>query len=250
MELLHGKLLGFVLILSRLGAFFFTAPIFSWQVMTPQLKVAVVVVLSLFFSALVPCSYNTEDPGLIQITILIAEEIIYGLCLGLTAYFLFAVVQQAGHIIERQMGLTMANILDPFSGEQGAPIGMLLEILFILLIFCTDSYHILINIMARSFDKYPLGSPPGIASLTESILVSSSYLLLLALQMSAPILAAFLLLMVVLAFMARVAPETNVLFLSLPLRVGMGLLITGFFIPFLSDYVQQFTKWVIRLLPT
>jgi len=72
---------------------------------------------------------------------------------------------------------------------------------------------------------------------------------LLALQMSAPMLAAFLLLMIVLAFMARVAPEANVLFLSLPLRVGMGLLMIGFFIPYLKDYLDQMTEWLNRLLP-
>ena len=74
-------------------------------------------------------------------------------------------------------------------------------------------------------------------------------MLLLALQMSSPLLAAFMLLMVVLAFMARVAPETNVLFLSFPLRIGLGLLILGFFIPYLNEYLRQFANWLGRLLP-
>ena len=47
----------------------------------------------------------------------------------------------------------------------------------------------------------------------------------------------------------RVAPETNVLFLSLPLRVGLGLLIVGFFIPYLNEYLSQFAAWLNKLLP-
>ncbi len=147
------------------------------------------------------------------------------------------------------MGLTMAQVLDPFSGEESDPLSMLLEILFILLLFSSNSHHLLLQIMARSFDHYPLGFPPGIGALTESILLAGSHMFLLALQMAAPMLAAFLLLMVVLAFMARVAPETNVLFLSLPLRVGLGLLMISFFIPYLNDYLDQMARWLNRLLP-
>lgn len=249
MELISGKLFGFILILTRLGAFFATAPVFSWQVLSVQIKAAIAIVLSLFFSALMPSSYAAEDLTILQGTLLIAQEAVYGLCLGMVTYCLFAVVQQAGRFVERQMGLNMANILDPFSGEQGQPLGMLLEILFILLLFTTDSHHLLLQIMARSFDRYPLGSPPEIGPLAESIITASSYMFLLALQMAAPMLAAFLLLMVVLAFMARVAPETNVLFLSLPLRVGLGLLIVGFFIPYLNEYLSQFAAWLNKLLP-
>ncbi len=248
MELVSGKLFGFILILTRLGAFFATVPVFSWQVLSVQTRTAIAIVLSLFFSALVPNSFTGELPLLYGI-LLLAQEAVYGLCLGLVAYCLFTVVQQAGRFSERQMGLTMANILDPFSGEQGQPLGMLLEILFILLLFSTDGHHLLLKILSRSFDRYPLGSIPEIGLLTESVILAGSHMFLLALQMAAPILAAFLLLMVVLAFMAKVAPETNVLFLSLPLRVGMGLLLVGFFIPYLNAYLQQFAAWLNKLLP-
>jgi len=67
--------------------------------------------------------------------------------------------------------------------------------------------------------------------------------------MSAPILAAFLLLMVVLAILARIAPETNVLFLSLPIRVGLGLLMVGIFLPFVNNFIKEFAQWMDKLIP-
>ena len=73
--------------------------------------------------------------------------------------------------------------------------------------------------------------------------------MMLALQMAAPMLAAFLLLMVVLAFMARMAPEANILFLSMPLRCAVGLIMIGVFIPFLANFISAFTGWIDRLLP-
>jgi flagellar biosynthetic protein FliR len=64
--------------------------------------------------------------------LLIINEGTYGLALGLTAAVLFASVRFAGRIIERQMGLAMAEVLDPLTGERSQPLGSLLEMMFIL----------------------------------------------------------------------------------------------------------------------
>lgn len=248
MDLFSPNLFGFFLVLTRLGAFFATAPVFSWEVLSIQMKISIAVVLSLFFSILVPPPF-AANPSLLEAVLLLGEETLYGLAMGIAAYCLFTVVQMAGQYIEQQMGLSMAEVLDPFSGQEGHPLGLMLEILFILLLFSSNSHLLLLQILSRSFEHYPPTAVPNLGILTECIVQAGSAMLLLALQMAAPLLAAFMLLMVVLAFMARVAPETNVLFLSFPLRIGMGLLIIGFFIPYLNEYLRQFANWLGRLLP-
>ncbi len=249
MEFLAGKMLGFILILTRVGAFFSSSPLFSWKAIPVRTKVIMALLVSAFFAAITPCQFTSENITLIETTLLIANEFLYGLAMGLVAYCLFAVVRASGQIISRQMGLTMAKVLDPFSGEQGQPLGMLLEIIFILLLFATSSHHLLIQVLSRSFQTFQPGLTPDVSVLVESVLTASSSLLMLALQMAAPLLAAFLLLMVVLAFMARVAPEANLLFLSMPLRVGMGMIMLTVFIPFLTNYIGTFTTWLGRLMP-
>lgn len=205
--------------------------------------------LSAFFAAITPCQFTSENRVLIEVVLLIANEFLYGLAMGLVAYCLFAVVRTAGQIIAGQMGLMMANVLDPFSGEQSQSLGMILEIIFILLLFATNSHHLLIQVLSRSFQALGPGLTPDVGVLVESVLKASSTLLMLALQMSAPLLAAFLILMVVMGFMARVAPEANILFLSMPLRVGLGLIMLAVFIPFLTNFITTFTTWLNRLLP-
>ncbi|MHC5158296.1 MAG: flagellar biosynthetic protein FliR [Planctomycetota bacterium] len=249
MEFLAGKMLGFVLILTRIGAFFSSSPLFSWKAIPVRSKVIMALLISAFFAAITPCQFTSENMALIEVILLIANEFLYGLAMGLVAYCLFAVVRVSGQIIARQMGLTMANILDPFSGEQSLTLGMLLEIVFILLLFATGSHHLLIQVLSRSFQVFEPGLTPQAGTLVESVLKASSCLLMLSLQMSAPLLAAFLLLMVVLAFMARVAPEANILFLSMPIRVGLGMVMLAVFIPFLSNFITTFTTWLNRLIP-
>ncbi|HOQ03816.1 MAG TPA: flagellar biosynthetic protein FliR [Anaerohalosphaeraceae bacterium] len=248
MDLFGGRLYGFFLILTRLGAFFAAAPIFSWDVLSVQLKIAAAILLSLFFTVLTPPPL-LNNPAPIEMVLLLGQEVFYGLAMGIAAYCLFSVIHMAGQYIEQEMGLSIAQVFDPFSGEEGHPLGLLLEILFILLLFSTNSHFLLLEVLSRSLERFPPTSTPHIGALMESILRSGSAMFLLALQLAAPILAAFMLLLVVLAFMARIAPESNVLFLSFPLRIGIGLLIIGFFIPYLNEYIQQFAQWLNRLLP-
>ena len=249
MALMIEKLLGFMMVLTRLSAFFLVIPVFGWKSIPVRIKVAMTVLLTIFFSMTTPVSVNAGQISSAKAVLLIANEATYGLALGLIATFVFAAVKLSGRIIERQMGLAMAQILDPLTGERAQPLGSLLEMIFIMLFLSANGHHLFLLIISRSYDSFPAGSIPTIPVLTEGIIQAGSTMLLHGLKLAAPILAAFLLLMVVLAVLARMVPEMNVLFVSLPLRVGLGLLMVAIFMPFISSFVGEFAKLMEKLLP-
>jgi len=74
-------------------------------------------------------------------------------------------------------------------------------------------------------------------------------MLMAGLKLAAPLLAASLLLMVVLAVLARLVPEMDILFISLPMRVGLGLLMVAAFLPFISMFVAEFAELMGKLAP-
>jgi flagellar biosynthetic protein FliR len=178
-----------------------------------------------------------------------ANEATYGLALGLVAAFLFAAVRFSGRIVERQMGLAMAEILDPLTGERTQPLGSMLEMIFVLLFLSANGHHLLLSVVSRSYEAFPAGSSPTIPVLATGIINAGSTMLTAGLKLAAPILAAFLLLMVVLAVLARILPEMNILFISLPLRVGLGLLMMAIFLPFTYSFVSEFATLMGKLLP-
>ncbi len=249
MELLAGKILGFMLVLTRVGAFLAISPVFSWETIPQKIKIAMAIFIAVFISSMTNCPYTSENTSIMQMVLLMANEVIYGLALGYVAVMIFSAIKLGARIVERQMGLAMANILDPLSGEGGQPIGLLMEMIFILLFLSVNGHHLFLMTISDSYRNFPIGSIPAIGQLTESIIVASSTLFLLGLKISAPILASFLLMMVVLAVLARIAPETNILFLSLPLRVGLGLLMVGIFLPFINNFIKEFSQWMDKLLP-
>ncbi|MFC1605070.1 flagellar biosynthetic protein FliR [Planctomycetota bacterium] len=246
MALMIEKLLGFV---TRISAFFMVLPVFGWKSIPARIKIAMTVLLTIFFSTITPISVKAGQISSTEAILLMANEATYGLALGLVATFVFAAVKFSGRIIERQMGLAMAQILDPLTGERAQPLGSLLEMIFIMLFLSANGHHLFLIIISRSYESFPAGSIPTIPVMAGGIINAGSTMLLHGLKLAAPILAAFLLLMVVLAVLARMVPEMNVLFISLPLRVGLGLLMVAIFLPFISSFVGEFAKLMGKLLP-
>ncbi len=249
MAMMIEKLLGFVLILTRISAFFLVLPVFGWTTIPVRVKAAMALLISIFFAIIIPMPIDSTQVSTTEAVLQITYEATYGLALGLIAAILFSVVKLSGQIIEREMGLTMAEILDPLTGENTLPVGSLMEMIFILLFLSANGHHLFMLIIARSYETFPAGTIPTIPVLTGGILKAGSIMLIAALKLAAPLMAAFLLLLVILAVLARILPEMDILFISLPLRVGLGLLMLGIFVPFVYSFVSEFADLMGKLLP-
>ena len=249
MDFMIAKLFGFVMVATRISTFFLLAPVFSWKAVPVRVKVATTVFISIFFTMISPSAVKATDISPMRAVLFLANEATYGLALGFVAAVLFSAVKLAGRIIERQMGMAMAEVMDPLSGERSQPLGSLIEMIFVLIFLAANGHHMLLIILNKSYEAFPAGQIPSVASLAGGAVEASSMMLSAALRISAPILAAFIILMVTLAILARVVPEMNILFISFPLRVGMGLLMVAAFFPLIAGYLDELTKLMSRLIP-
>jgi len=250
MDYVISKLLGFAMVLTRTSVFFITGPVFSWQSIPSTVKIAMTVLVSIFFCMVCPVGIDANRVSTVEAVLYLCNEALYGLALGLVAILIFSAVKFAGQIVEREMGLAMAEILDPMTGEMAQPLGMFLEMVFILLLLSANGHHLLLLVLSRSYEAFPAGRIPTISALANAVLEAGATLLMAGLRLAAPILGAFLLLNVVLAVLARVAQEMNILLISLSMRVALGfLVVVVLFIPFLNGFVGEFAEWMGKLLP-
>jgi len=104
MELLAGKMLGFVLVLTRIGAFFASSPVFSWEAIPIKIKLTLAILSAIFFSSLTSCPVSGEDITGAAVGLMIANEAVYGLALGFVATLIFATVKLSARIIEKADG--------------------------------------------------------------------------------------------------------------------------------------------------
>jgi flagellar biosynthetic protein FliR len=242
------RMAAFVLLLARIAAFVMVLPILGSTTVPVRVRVGTALVLTLAFAAAMPPTVPAAGGQWLGMSLAMVRETLTGVALGLAVGIVFVAAGQAGRIMRRQMGLAIAEVYDPLTGEQGAPLGALLQMAFVLLFLAAGGHLLLLGLIDRSFAAFPVGTGPTAEAMMRGVLEAGSLMLEFALTLAAPILAAFLLLAIVLGIFARVVPEMNILFMSLPLRVGLGLLMTAAVLPSFRTFNGQLADWIRRFL--
>ena len=111
------------LIFLRIGGIILTAPVFESPTIPVLFKAGLAFGVSLLLLPVVDLEAVSGQPGLLAFIVGAISEVIMGLMIGLMVRILFAGVVLAGHLVGYQMGLAMANIMDPTTSEQGSPSG-------------------------------------------------------------------------------------------------------------------------------
>jgi flagellar biosynthetic protein FliR len=249
MDAMTEKMLVFAMVMTRVSAFFIVVPLFGWDTIPVMIRVSVAVILSIFFSLTNPPAAAFHQASALQAMLLLGCEATYGLALGVIAAILFSIVKLGGQIIEDQMGLSMAEIIDPLTEERGQPLATLLEMIFVIAFLAANGHHLLIRVIHRSYEIFPAGKIPSMATLAGNMLDATSMMLSAGLQFAAPILAALLIVLVALAILSRVVPEMDIFFISFPLRILLGLVMLVIFVPFIDGFVSETAKLMAKILP-
>ncbi|WP_200966085.1 flagellar biosynthetic protein FliR [Insulibacter thermoxylanivorax] len=243
MELLMQVLPAFLLVLSRVTAFFVTVPIFSMRGVPAQFKVGIAFFVSLF----TVLSMNVEPVPMDGIYIMtVIREVLIGILLGFVAYLIFTVTQIAGSFVDMQMGFGIANVVDPMTGAQSPILGNLKFFLAVLTFLAIDGHHYLLMGIMNSYDWVPLDNEFFTriyeGSVSTFLLRTLSTMFVLAFQLSAPLITALFLVDVALGMLARTAPQFNVFVIGLPLKILVGYIVYLVMIPgFLFLFQQLFS---------
>jgi len=248
METWLGMLSPYLLVLGRVSAFVAAAPLLSWTTAPLMVRAGLAVLLSLFFALAMPAALPAPPSSLAWGAVLMTAEVAYGLALGLVVHLGFLAVRQAGSIAGIQMGLTLAEIIDPATNSEEGPMGLFLETVFVLLLLAVGGHHLLLRALGRSFELLPAGRLPDVTALAEGLVQAGSALFVFSLKLAGPILAGLLLLSVILAVVARVVPEMNVLLVGLPVQVLLGLVLAAAMIPTLGAFTDELGQWIGRML--
>lgn len=240
--------LPFALLLARISGFFAVLPIFSWRALPVRVRAGIALLVTVFFAMVIPVDLPPVQAHWLAASLLMTRELLCGLTLGLAANLVFLAAQQGGRIAARQMGFAEAGIIDPSSGEQEQPLGLFFQMCFALFFLVAGGHRLLLIIIARSYESFPVGSTPAAGPAAEGLIQAGSAMLLFGLKLAAPVLAAFLVMSVVLAVLARVLPEMNILLTSLPLRVGLGLFMAAAIMPSLHAFAMELAEWMNRYL--
>lgn len=228
----------------RVSGIIFMMPFFGSENVPRVLRIGLSLVITIVLVPALNIDSVVLPENIVSYVVVLFKELLVGMALGYIAMLIFHGIQFAGDLVGFQMGLRIANVIDPMSQQQISVIGTVQNLLAVLIYVSLFWDHFLFKAMAASFHVIPIAGVQLEAPLATELIRMTGQVFIIALKMGAPILAALFLADVALGFIARTAPQINVFIIGFPVKVGMGILLLGISLPFFS-YV--FTKLVASM---
>lgn len=243
----------FILVLTRLSGMFVSAPFFSTFPIPEQIKILFAGFIAFIMYPMVAAKVAFILPhSMPQLIVLLFLEFAIGFLIGFIADFLFQAVKMAGSLVSIQMGLSMAEILDPATGEQQTAISTAYVYLATIVFFAIGAHHWLFEAVYSSFFVMPIGLVGVLnGELVQEVLILSGQTFQIAFGLVMPIFAVLLVSDVLLGLMSKMMPQMNIFMVSLPFKVYAGLVLMLVFLSgstsYLKDITGQFIQAIVRI---
>ncbi|MDR1692651.1 MAG: flagellar biosynthetic protein FliR [Oscillospiraceae bacterium] len=214
-----------LLIVTRVAALFTFTPLLARPQIPNAAKIGFSLLMGFILINLFPPPAEYPYGNLYALAFAVVCELSVGLVIGFITSLFFNAVYTAAHIIDMQIGFSMAQMYDVTAGTQVAVTSQLLNTALVVSFVFSGGLNRLIELIARSFAVIPVGAGvlrPEIAGLVAE---EFTRCFVIALQISMPVLASALLAEVALGVVVRTAPQMNVFVVGIPLKVILGLFI-------------------------
>lgn len=245
MEELIPRLPVYLLMLTRISAFFVTAPLFSYRAIPMVQRIIFAVLLAWMMSYSIEVTEIAIDGEYI---FLLLKEVTIGLFIGILAFIIMSAIQVAGGFIDFQMGFAVANIIDPQTGAQSPLLGQFFNSIAMLLLLVLNGHHLLLDGIFYSYQFLPIdGSWPAFGSgqVGEFIVTTFVASFAIAFQMSIPIVATLFLVDIALGITARTVPQLNIFVVGFPIKITVSFLVLSIMMVVMIGVMQQLFEFMI-----
>lgn len=247
-DLLSGGIFSLFLVLARIGTAFMFLPGFGDMYVSVQKRLILSLAISLI---LLPALWHLlpKMPNSIaDLVMLYANEITYGLFVGIIARLMLLALDIAGFVIASNSGLSAATSFNPQMSSSGPIVTNLLTMTAILIIFITNTHHLIIQALVNSYEVFKPGQQMPVEDLSTTIINIVSHAFVFGFQLAAPWVILGLVFNVGLGLLARLVPQMQVFMVGVPLQVLMGIAILGIVIMSLIElWLSDFQKIYIGL---
>jgi len=232
----QASLYGFVLI--RVLAILMAFPLWSGSFPMSWKIVAAVWVSVVLSFAIRPIAVP-ESWSLPLILTGVTREFLVGAVLGLFVRLILGGIMLAGQLAGFQMGLGIANVIDPATSESISVVAQVLNLLAVFLFLELDGHLLAVQVLARSFEWIP----PFSARLDSALYLDlvrdgGTEMFQVGLALAWPFSLVLLLLYLAMGLLARVAPQVNLLVVGFPITIGVGLFVLFLGVSPLTDRLE------------
>ena len=229
----------FLLAFVRITGIFMMTPVFGSRNIPGRVKAALALIITYI---LFPLIFNNEaviPDHFLPYMFMVVGELLVGLILGFVSSLLFSAIQMAGQLLDTQIGFGIISIIDPLSGQQAPLIGNFKYILALIVFLTINGHHVLLSALFSSFKLIPVTGVVIPTSLAEFMVNMVTWMLVLALKISLPVIIALLLTDMALGILARTMPQMNIFVVGVPGKIIVGIFVLSIALPFYIFFLEM-----------
>lgn len=231
MEILVTDFTLLLLIFVRISSAFVATPIYSHSSIPGQVKVFISFIIAFVVFSISDSSSIAVDFNVWWLFSMAIKEIVVGLIIGFTLNLVFFGFSFAGTFIGFDMGLAMAQVMNPVEKTSGNVIGQVIYFMALMIFFMMNGHQYVIRALTFSFQLIPLGEFKATEALFTIMIKYSSAVFIIAVKIASPILVSFFLVHVAEGILAKMIPQMQVFFVTQPLKIGIGFLLLMAILP-------------------
>lgn len=230
-EIISLNIWAFFLVFSRIGAAMSVLPGFSASYITMRARLGTAAVISFVLMPLLVSVLPVMPGDVPTVVLLLATEAVVGLFFGMISRIMLSALQSAGSFIAMFSSLSNALVNDPIAEQQSSILAGFLATMGIMVIFTTDTHHMMIRAVAESYTVFEPGAKLPYGDMADYVghRVSDSFSL--GLQIAAPVGLTGLIYYIGLGILGRLMPTLQVFFFGLPVQITLQIVVLALTLP-------------------
>lgn len=216
---------GFTLTFFRVAGLMLFAPLFGSARVPRRVKLLLALVLTIPIVAVIGVPHIPMPDSVAQLAAGLACEIAFGFALGMVVSLTFIAAQWAGEMVGQQIGLSMAEVLDPSLGGSSSLVGELYFMLSTAVFLILGGHRMMIVGLAESMRSFPPLSITVDFHVLDVVVAFLTAATQLALRLSAPLFVTMIVVDVSLGCISKTIPQLNVMSAGMALRGVLGILV-------------------------
>lgn len=231
----------FFLAFTRIMAILIHVPVFGGQNIPSQVRIGLGLVLAFVLLPWQPLPPDATPFGTFAYSLAIGKEIFIGTLIGFAADLAFGAIQMAGAAMGMGSGFESSRIFNPALGEVGSAFDQIFVMTATMIFLVLNGHHLVLIAMQSTFEVVPLNGRLPFDGM-EAVVKTTSAFIAAGIHMAMPVIAALVLADLTLGLLARVAPQVQVYFLGLPVKVVVAMIAMGMTFAVVFPYLSLLFK--------
>ncbi|MFK0570675.1 type III secretion system export apparatus subunit SctT [Endozoicomonas sp.] len=180
---------------------------------------------------------------------IVIKEVFIGAIMGFCLAIPFWALEAAGFFIDNQRGASMASTMNPFSGGETSPMGILFSQALIALVMTSGLFLFILESLMVTYKVWPIFSyfPQLNQEATTFFLGQFDLIINLAMWLSAPVIICMFITEFGIALISRAAPQLNVFILAMPIKSAVALAILTVYMATVLELSRKYLMGIPQL---